>query len=117
MLWCLKTTDRKCRPFLLFNQTTGLNIPINRLHGYDRALGLTGKSLFSILFIRVLLILLGPFTSHATQRDVPDYPSPQSSHSSLRWLQRFSIGHNSTPLTYSLMDHTNCFMSLVSLTR
>ena len=82
MLWCLKTTDRKFRPFLLFNQTTGLNIPINQLHGYDRALGLTGKSLFSILFIGVLLILLGPFTSHPTQRDLPDYPSPHSSHPS-----------------------------------
>ena len=70
-----ETTDRKFRSFLLFNQTAGLSIPINQLNGYDCTLGLAGKPLFSVLFVGILLIFLNLFTSHSTQRDLPDYPS------------------------------------------
>lgn len=98
-----ENTDRKCRPFLLFNQTTGLNIPISQC--FDPTLVLAGKSLFRMLFIGVLLILLGPFTSHSTQGDLPDDPGPSSSRPKKASLQHLSVGQSPT---------ASCFIELAA---
>lgn len=105
-----ENTDRKFRPFLLFNQTIGLSMPIHGWHGIPVCtLVLAGKSPLGPCLLEFCSASQVHFTSHPTQRNFPDYLNPCSSYPSKQSLQNLMQDT-------VLVDSTNCFLNLVSLT-
>lgn len=101
-LWCLRTqTENVDLSFYSTKQLDWIFLSVSVL----TLLVLAGKSLFRMLFIGVLLILLGPFTSHSTQGDLPDDPGPSSSRPKKASLQHLSVGQSPT---------ASCFIELAA---